>query len=77
VFKSSPEIKKSEIDKESYTYIKNLLFLNKYREKLRDNTKFILQNFFKVLFNKQLREKTILERRVIKQNIVLFKARQK
>lgn len=68
---------KIEVDKESYSYIKNSLYLNKYKQKYSENTKFIFKNFFKLLGDRDLREKTYLLRNVIKQNIVLLKAREK
>jgi hypothetical protein len=53
------------------------LYLNKYKQKYSENTKFIFKNFFKLLGDRDLREKTYLLRNVIKQNIVLLKAREK
>jgi hypothetical protein len=57
--------------------MKNLLYLNKYKQKSSENFRFILRNFFKILFDKNLREDTFLSRSVIKQNIKLLKAREK
>lgn len=71
------KVKKEEIDKESHSYIRTKLYLNKYEEKLRDNTIYTLKNFFKLFFNKNLREINSLKRSVIKQNIFLLKARLK
>jgi hypothetical protein len=56
-------------------YLKNSLYLSKYKEKLAENTKFIWSNLFKLLKDENLREDTFLKRSVIKQNIVLFNAR--
>ncbi len=77
-FKSFKKEKKEDhIDRESHTYIKSLLYLSKYRDRLKQNTKFIILNFFKLIFNSSLREDTFLKRVVIKQNIALLKAREK
>ena len=64
-----------EIDKESHSYVKNQLYLSKYEEKLRENRIYTTKNFFKLLFNKELREMNSLKRSVIKQNIFLLKSR--
>ena len=66
---------KVEIDKESHSYVKNQLYLSKYEEKLRENRIYTTKNFFKLLFNKELREMNSLKRSVIKQNIFLLKSR--
>jgi len=77
-FKSLKKEKKDDwIDRHSHTYIKSLLYLSKYKERLKQNNKFILVNIFKLAFNKELREETFLKRVVIKQNIALLKAREK
>jgi hypothetical protein len=65
------------MDKESYSYMKNLLYLNRYKQKLYKNTHFIFKNFFKILFDKDLRENVFLSRDVIVQNIKLLEAREK
>lgn len=67
--------KESFVDKESHSYIKNRLYLVKYKERLMENTIFILKNFYKLILNTELREEIFLRRIVIKQNIILFKAR--
>lgn len=66
-----------EIDKESHSYIKNLLLISKYKQRYKENTKYIVLNFYKLIFNKKLKEETFLARDVIKQNLVLLKAREK
>lgn len=63
------------LDKNSHTYIKTKLFLEKYKEKKKENTIFIIKNIFKLFYNKDLREITFLKRDVIKQNIVILKAK--
>ncbi len=66
-----------EIDKHSHSYIKNILFLKKYKEKLRENDIYILKNLHIILFNLEVRQDTFIRRKVIKQNITLFKAKEK
>jgi len=69
--------KKEEIDKHSHSYVKNMLFLKRYKEKLKENTIFIIKNIFKFPFNKELRDDTFIRRKVLKQNIYLLKAKEK
>ncbi len=69
--------KKEEIDKESHSYVKNLLYLSKYKDYYKENTKTILKNFYKFLYDKDLKDEIFLSRSVIKQNIVLLKAKEK
>lgn len=72
------EIKKETVvDKESHLYIKNLLYLSKYKELYRENTKLIIKNLYKFIYNKDLKEDLYLSRSVIKQNIILLKAKEK
>lgn len=66
-----------EVDKHSHSYIKNILFLKKYKEKLRENDLYILKNFPILLINNEKRQDTFIRRKVIKQNITLFKAKEK
>lgn len=71
-------IKKTEdVDKESHSYIKNLLYLSKYKDYYNENTKLIIKNFYKFIYDKELKEDLLLTRRVIKQNIILLKAKEK
>lgn len=74
---NSKKEKKEEIDKDSHSYIKNLLFLKKYKQKLKENNIYILKNIFKVLINKEFRENLLLKRKILQQNITLFKAKEK
>ncbi|MDP3381385.1 MAG: hypothetical protein Q8S84_08025 [bacterium] len=53
------------------------MFLKKYKEKLRENDIFILKNFLLLLINSEKRQDTFIRRKVIKQNITLFKAKEK
>lgn len=69
--------KKEEIDKDSHSYIKNILFLKRYKEKLKENNIFILKNCISLIFNSEKRLDTFIRRKVIKQNITLFKAKEK
>lgn len=71
------ERKKETVDRESHSYVKNLLYLSKYKDFYKENTKLILKNFYKFIFNKELKEELFLSRSVIKQNIVLLKAKEK
>lgn len=68
---------KEDIDKNSHSYIKNILFLKRYKEKLKENNIFILKNFIYLLFNSEKRIDVFIRRKVIKQNITLFKAKEK
>lgn len=67
------KIDKNKIDFESYYYIKNELLLKKYEEKLKLNRRQIIKNFF--LFKDN--EENMLKRNVIKQNILLLRAKKK
>lgn len=69
--------KKTDIDRESHSYIKTLLYLSKYKDYHRENTKNILKNIFKIIYDRNLREDLFLTRSVIQQNIILLKAREK
>ena len=69
--------KKEEIDKHSHEYVKNMLFLKRYKEKLHENTIFIIKNIFSLIFNKELREETFIRRKVLNQNIYLLKVKEK
>ncbi|MDD3145234.1 MAG: hypothetical protein PHV23_03945 [Candidatus Gracilibacteria bacterium] len=77
-FESVKKVKKEGgVDKESHSYIKNLLYLSKYKDLYRENTKLILKNFLKLIYNKELKDDLFLSRSVIKQNIILLKAKEK
>ena len=69
--------KKEKIDKHSHEYVKNMLFLKRYKEKLNENTLFIIKNFLSLLFNSELREETFIRRKVLNQNIYLLKIKEK
>ncbi len=75
--KKDKKIIKNGVDKYSHSYIKNILFLRRYKEKLKDNNKFFFKHFFEIIFNSEKRGDFFIRRRVIKQNITLFKAKEK
>lgn len=68
-----------DTDKWWYDYLKNIIFLNKYKQKLKENTIILLKNFwiFILPFWKFATKKQdlLIKRKVIKQNIYLFKAK--
>ncbi len=70
------EKRKKEI---SYSSLKDKVFLNKYKQKLKQNNVDLLKNFYIFLFpfwkNKQQIEDLLIKREVIKQNIQLLKAK--
>lgn len=71
------EEKKEKIDEFSHNYAKNKLLLKKYKEKLKENNKFIFKNIIKVIFNKNFKEEVFLKNKILKQNIYLFKTKIK
>jgi len=77
--KEKKVIEQNTIDKESYNFLKTVLLLEKYKEKLKINSKEVQRNLFLFLniFSKSsAREKMLLKRKVIKQNIALLKAKK-
>jgi len=74
-FKS--KTKKDIIDDKSHSYIKNILFLERYKQKLKENNIFLIKNIFILLLNSEKRSDFFIRRKVIKQNIILFKAKEK
>jgi len=71
--------KKQLIDQDSYSFLKTVLLLEKYKEKLSENSKEKRKNF-KYFINpftsNEVKEKILLKRKVIKQNISLLKAKK-
>lgn len=70
---------KNLIDTGSYSFLKTVLLLEKYKEKLSQNSKEIRQHIFLFLnpFSKsEIKEKILLKRNVIKQNISILKAKK-
>ncbi|MCH2189058.1 hypothetical protein MK079_04505 [Candidatus Gracilibacteria bacterium] len=73
--------KKEKIDTHSYEYVKNALVLSKYKQRLIGNTLHIIKNFYLFLVPfgtfQDKKDTLLLERRVLKQNIILLQAKQK
>ncbi len=70
---------KNVIDSQSYAFLKTILLLEKYKEKLHYNTQEIKKNIFLFInpFNhSDLKEKISLKRKVIKQNISILRAKK-
>lgn len=77
--KQEKKKRKKQIDKESYSFLKTLLLLEKYKEKLSDNSKEIQKNiilFINPFSHSEVKDKILLKRKVIKQNISLLKAKK-
>lgn len=68
---------KKEVDKSSHEYIRTELLIRKYKEKYKQNTTNILKNIWKFISNKEFRSDLLLRRKVIKQNLLLYKVKQK
>lgn len=72
--------KKREIDTESYSFLKTLILLEKYEEKLKNNNKEYFRNIFFILFpfgkNSEATEKILIKRKVLQQNITLLRAKK-
>lgn len=68
------------IDKGSYSFVKTLILLKKYKSRLRQNTMELMRRFWILIipFWKSLEEKDhlMIKRRVIKQNIIILKAKK-
>ena len=66
-------------DKRSYEYLRTLIFLNKYKQKLKQNNVEILKNILAFIVpweeNSNKKQDLIVRRKVIKQNIYLFRAK--
>lgn len=70
---------KKLLDKESYNFLKTVLLLEKYKEKLKNNSGEIKDHFILFLnpFSRsETKEKILLKRKVIKQNISILKAKK-
>lgn len=71
--------KSSFLDKETHSYIKTMVLLNKYKEKKEEINKEIANNFYIFLFpfweNKEKKDKLLAKKSVIRQNISLLKAK--
>jgi hypothetical protein len=75
--KKSNKKTKKEVDKSSHEYIRTELLIRKYREKYKDNTKKIFKNIWKIISDSNYRSDILLRRKVIKQNLLLYKVKQK
>jgi hypothetical protein len=66
-------------DKTSHEYLKTIIFLNKYKQKLKQNNLDIYKNLFVFMYpskkNNIKKQGLVVRRKVIKQNIFLFKAK--
>ena len=71
-FKKKEQKVKTTIDKESHSYIKMELHLKKYKEKLNKN----FVEIFKNILSSKKKEELLLKRKIIKQNIALFRAKK-
>ncbi len=71
---------KEKIDIKSYSFLKTVLLLKKYKSRLNQNTLEILSSFWVFLFpfwkNLDKKDHLIIKRRVIKQNITILKAKK-
>ena len=77
--KSTTKDSKNLLDTESYGFLKTILLLEKYKEKLELNSREIRFNrmiFLNPFINSPFKEKTLLKRRVIQQNISILKAKK-
>jgi len=76
---NSKSKKDALIDTKSYSFLKTSLLLEKYKEKLSENSKEIRKNIVLFInpFNKsEKKEKILLKRKVIQQNISILKAKK-
>jgi len=67
------------LDTTSYSFLKTVLLLEKYKEKLKQNNKEIQKNlilFINPFSHSEWREKILLKRKVVKQNISILKAKK-
>lgn len=70
---------KSFLDTESYSFLKTLLLLEKYKEKLDSNTQEMKDHkllFLNPFMHSEFKEKHLLKRKVIQQNISILKAKK-
>jgi len=78
--KELEEKKEKELDISSHSYLKNVMYLNKYKQKLKESNKEILKNFYLFILpfgvSKDKKNNILLKRGVILQNIALFKAKK-
>jgi len=71
--------RKEFVDKKSYSYMKTIILLKKYKDKEKQNEKEIQKKIITLFFpfwkNKDEKEHLLLKKKVIKQNISLLKAK--
>ena len=77
-FKKSKKEKKEEIDTESTSYWKTKLLIQKYTEKNKEINKEILKTYFVIFksWEKEKLEDLKIKKQVVKQNLVILKAKQ-
>ena len=75
-------LKKKEkkiLDTESYDFLKTVLLLEKYKEKLKQNSQDIFSHpllFINIFSKNEEKQKILLKRKVIEQNIAILKAKK-
>lgn len=76
---SSEKSSLNSYDKTSHEYLKTIIFLNKYKQKLKQNNIEILKNIIVFILpwekNNTKKQELMIRRKVLKQNIFLFKAK--
>ncbi len=68
---------KEEVDKSTHEYIRTELLIRKYKEKKKQNNIIIIKKIWKIITNSEFRADLLLKRKVIKQNLLLYKVKQK
>jgi hypothetical protein len=76
-FKKDKKSNKGIVDKTTHEYIRTELLIRKYKEKDKENTIQIIKNIVKFITKHDYREDILLRRKVIKQNLLLYKVKQK
>ena len=73
--------KTEKIDKETFSYLKNVLLFKKYKKRLKQNTLNLFKNFYIFILPlkkfEEKKENLLLKRKVIKQNIFILKKKVK
>lgn len=68
---------KKVVDKSSHEYIRTELLIRKYKEKKKENDMSIIKNIWKIITDTEYRSDLLLRRKVINQNLLLYKVKQK
>lgn len=76
-FKKNWKSNKNKVDKSTHEYIRTELLIRKYQEKEKQNTINIIKNIIKFITKIDYRDDILLRRKVIKQNLLLYKVKQK